>query len=500
MPNHRTSGLPRPLSEALKPALDARDGGRAREERLWRQIRARRSMGGHSEPPKAGQYLPVPLTSVLRSGDAVNERSRLWRGIREKRTARQNRADGSRSSWKWPALGFGLATAIFAIGFVTGVLPPASRSAQVAVVPALTLSDGKAVRPMDASEGPRVIRLADASEIRLDKGASVEPLLSSGSRFELLLRHGSAEFSVTPHGPRRWVIEAGLATVEVVGTVFRVERKADGVSVSVSRGTVLVRGEGVPDRVQRLTAGGSISVGRSVRTPVQAPGAEAEGPDTAAGETSLEVDAIGVGTAHDDAPPEMVVTEREVAAAAGMATYEGPKSAAGGARKPAAREARKPAAREAPWRTHLARGEFDTAYQALGEAGLSQEVRRTEAPQRLLELADVARLSGHPAQSIGPLDRLLSLHPSSPHAGIAAFTLGRVYLDQLQRPAEAAKAFERAITLHPPHALLADCHVRLVEAYARAGDMQSAERAASRYRTLFPTGRPLSDLSNYNQR
>lgn len=484
MRNRRTSGLPMPLSETLKPALDAKNGGRAREERLWAQIRARRGIGGHSEPPKAGQYLPAPLGRVLKSDDSMNERSRLWRGIRARQSARQNSKEKARNSWKWPAIGFGFATAIFAIGFVTGVLPPAPRTAEVAVVPNLTLSDGTAVRAVDASSAPCVIKLADASEIRLDKGASVEPLLSSGSRFELLLRHGSAEFSVTPRGPRRWVIEAGFATVEVVGTVFRVERKADRVNVSVSRGTVLVRGEGVPDRVQRLTAGHSISVGRSAATAAVPAGEPIVTPTERSEAATVEVGAITFGAAAPEATAEMVVTEHEVAAAAEQALPR---------RAPPGRQ-------EAPWHKHLTRGEFDTAYTTLGQTGLLREVQRTEDPQRLLELADVARLSGHPVESVKPLDRLLSLHPESPHAGIAAFTLGRVYLDQLKQPAQAAKAFEQAITLHPPHALLADCHVRLVEAYARAGDLDSAERAASRYRTLFPAGRQLTDLSRWTGR
>lgn len=463
MRNRRTSGLPLPLGETLKPGIE-----RVREERLWAQIRARRGagMGGHSEPPRAGQYLPVPLSRVLKSDDSVNERSRLWRGIR----ARQHQAQKSRAV-KYPALGFGLAAAMAALLVFSGVTPLTRPGASpVAQAVPLTLTNGAAMRTADASQKSKVIKLADGSEIRLDKGARVEPLLSSGSRFELLLRQGSAEFSVTPGGPRRWVVEAGIATVEVVGTVFRVTRSDAGVEVRVSRGTVLVRGEGVPDRVQRVTAGQSIAVAK--RGPIVAQLVEA--PAAAQAESKIEVGEITL-----TAPPAVV--------ASGAGTAQG--------RRPQPHAA----ASEAPWHKQLAAGEYATAYAALGDTGLVREVQRTTSAERLLELADVARLSGHPAQAVKPLDRVIELHGQTPHAALAAFTLGRVYLDQLRQPADAAKAFESAIERHPPHALLADCHARLVEAYARAGDLVSAERAASRYRSLFPAGRHLSDLSVWTQ-
>ncbi len=467
MRNRKTTGLPTPLSELLKPALE-----RVREDRLWVQIRARRAngMGGHSEPPRAGQYLPVPVTIVLNGDESVSERSRLWRGIR----ARQHQAQKSRSlsrSFKLPLLGFGLATAMAAVLVLAGLVPLSPQVAATVAQPkplmlAITGGGRAPVRTIDATRAPQILNLTDGSEIRLAKGARLEPLLSSGSRFELLLRQGSAEFSVTPGGPRRWMIEAGLATVEVVGTVFRVNRTDQGVEVSVSRGTVIVRGERVPDRVQRLTAGHSISVVQKPLAPAPAPLVTPIGPAAAPG-GHMQLEEITLTAT----PLPAATTDR----------------------------VREAATRQAKWRGHVEQGEFATAYAALGDKGLLRETMRTDDPQELLALADVARLSGHPAAAVKPLDRLIALHPQSPHAALAAFTLGRVYLDQLRQPADAARAFEQVIGMRPPHALLADCHTRLVEAYARAGDRESAERAASRYRTLFPTGRQLSDLSVWTQ-
>ncbi|MCC6872808.1 MAG: FecR domain-containing protein [Sandaracinaceae bacterium] len=127
-----------------------------------------------------------------------------------------------------------------------------------------------------AAQAERVVSLSDRSRIAVAPGARLEVLQNDGEHFGLLLRHGRARFEVEPGGPRRWVIEAGLATVEVIGTVFVVEREERGVRVGVERGVVLVRGERVPDRVQRLTRGQSLFVEAEPE-----PASEAAQPQTA---------------------------------------------------------------------------------------------------------------------------------------------------------------------------------------------------------------------------
>jgi transmembrane sensor len=463
MSEPRKSRLPVPLGDVLESGLAP-----GREERLWATIRARRGMGlgGHSEPPRAGQVLPAPLARVLDdASDLTNKRSRVWRQIEARRKDKR-----SKSAFRGAfALGFGVAAVASVLLLWQPALLERMQSHEVAARPqqapaALTLASGKAVHAWDASEREQVVELADASHIRLARGARIEPLLSSGSRFELLLARGEAEFSVTPGGPRRWIIEAGLARVEVVGTQFRVARvaAADGrgegqVRVSVSHGIVLVRGPSVPGLVQRLTAGQVLEV-----TPA-APAAPVEAAATPA-----------------PAPAAEAVALPEIALSAG----------------PAPRMAKPRAAAPAVWRTHVSEGRFAEAYATLGPARFKQEIAAANSADALLSLADAARLSGHPGDAVAPLERVLDDFTQSPSAALAAFTLGRVQLDQLNAPKQAAAAFERAILMHPPSAILADCHARLVEAYARGGDVAAAQRAAARYRTLFPTGRHNVDLES----
>src|SRR5690606_11504771 len=81
----------------------------------------------------------------------------------------------------------------------------------------LKLATGSPVATMEARAKPHTVRFADASQVRIAPGSRIVPLVSTDTSFELLLDRGSAEFTVTPGGPRRWVVDAGSARIEVVG-------------------------------------------------------------------------------------------------------------------------------------------------------------------------------------------------------------------------------------------------------------------------------------------
>jgi transmembrane sensor len=461
MTKKRTSGLPLPVCETLESGVD-----QAREDRLWANVRARRGWGGHSEPPKPGFYLPAPLGNALTTNDVSADRSRIWREI----DARRRR---SKSETRRPVYAFSFGMAALAMALLTLWTTQRPAGPEVIASPLLQ-SSGAPVPALEAEAGGQVVQLSDRSEIRLEEGARIEPLTSSGTRFELLLAHGSAEFSVTPGGPRRWVIEAGLATVEVIGTVFRVSRTEDSVDVAVSRGIVLVRSEALAGRVQRVLAGQTVHL-----TPKTIATVEQAGP-TAAVQVSPAISVEAAPVKVDDNPAQ----EQGVSVSDGEALAP-------------VRVVRAHKQTTDRWRVHLQDGAYADAYQELGRSGLARAVSSADSMERLLELADVARLSGHPAEAVPALERALKVHASNPQAALAAFTLGRVLLDQLHKPSEAAVAFERAIVMRPPHALLADCHARLVEAHARSGDVGAAERAATRYRTIFPAGRHTTDLDRW---
>jgi transmembrane sensor len=312
----------------------------------------------------------------------------------------------------------------------------------------LRFADGRPLSAVEAPAAGEVLSLSDGSTVDLSGGARLEPLESSGSSFVAALERGSAHFEVRPGGPRRWEIECGLATVEVVGTGFDCQRAPGRLHVAVEHGAVLVRGERVPERARRLAAGESLDV------------LEAASP---AGETP------------DEAPPRPAAPAEAVEAA----------------------EAAEPAAPAAPtnetnaWRELARGGHHHEAFAALGAQGFSRETHRRGVADLFL-LADVARLSGHAADAVAPLERILSHFPGDPQASLAALALGRLELDDLHRPAEAAVALNQALDLGVPRSLREDVRARLIEAYARAGNRPAERAAAEAYVREFPAGRDLS--------
>jgi transmembrane sensor len=137
------------------------------------------------------------------------------------------------------------------------------------------------------------------------------------------------------------------------------------------------------------------------------------------------------------------------------------------------------------WRDYAARGNYARAYEELGN---SRDGVRDEAADLLLA-ADVARLSGHPDQAVPPLHSLCDRHASDRRAPVAAFTLGRVLIDDLARPVEAAAAFQKARLLWPGGPLAEDALAREADAWQRAGRSERAHAIAELYLESYPQGR-----------
>jgi len=311
----------------------------------------------------------------------------------------------------------------------------------------LRLADGHAVIAVEAPLAETGIALSDGSSIRLLPGTRLEPLESSGKTFSAMLVRGGAEFDVRPGGPRHWVIECGLASVEAVGTRFACQRTPGHLRVAVSRGAVLVRGERVPDRARRLAAGESLDVVDSIAPATPDPSGEqavADGAPVAAPEGKVGHADLAEPSNHNKAATS--------------------------------------------WRDWAKRGRHDEAFSALGADGLRREARRLGVTD-LLALADVARLSGHPADAVAPLDRILTDFAADAQAPLAAFALGRLELDSLGRADLAVLALNQALKLGIPSSLREDVRARLVEAYARSGQSSAAHDAAAIYFREYPHGR-----------
>jgi transmembrane sensor len=376
---------------------------------------------------------------MLRTGLDEVAVERTWRRIERRRDATfLPRRPPLTARGRWVLLSFAAA----ALGSVLFALAP-----RPGAPGPLHLADGSSVRFLAAPPGAaRSLVFDDGSMVTLSPGARMETLENDGRAFVTLLSDGVAVFDVQPNGPRRWSVECGLATAEVVGTRFGLERAASVVRVHVEHGTVLVRSDRLRDRVRKLTDGQSLEVGDAASVPV-------------ASASASPAAAVAPAAATNTAP------------GAPSATTDGasPSSAAG------------------EWRDLARRGAYAQAYGALGGDGL-RRVSETGKVADLLAVADVARLSGHPGDAVVPLARVVREHADDPRAPLAAFMLGRLELDALGDAPGAEDSFRRAIALGVPSGLLEDAYARLVEACARAGDRHGARLAAAEYAARFPRG------------
>jgi len=335
---------------------------------------------------------------------------RLVEGARRRRRRRAIRRVGL------GAVGVGVAAAVLAMGPWGRPLEERRTPAGVATVPApagaapLRLADGSVATPLDDTSA-LVVR-EDAPE-----------------RVAIDLSRGRGRFEVAPRPERLFSVHAGDVTVTVIGTIFTVERVADRIGVTMSRGKVLVE-----------WAVGSRTLG--------------------AGESGWF-------------PP--LVVEQTGAAVAPPASRSAPAPAA-----PAGKKVRQ----------RIARAASDGSEEAANPA--PEQARAPETAESLLAAADAARLQGRAQEGAALLRKIVQDHRSDPRAPLAAFTLGRLLLMELGQPRLAAAAFADARALAPAGSFAEDALAREVEAWAKAGDGAKARARAQDYLRSYPGGRRAS--------
>jgi transmembrane sensor len=390
------------------------------------------------------------LREVLKDPIERDQVDRLWSGIAAKRARQRGRPVATQVAG---ALALAAASVVW---FNAQRVTPREDGA-------LHLDNGSPLLALAAPDAPLTLVFGDRSRVELGRGARVEPETNTASALVLRLQDGEATFDVTPGGARRWSVECDRVTVDVIGTRFHVMDKGNGrVHIAVDHGIVVVRGDGVLGETRRLVDGQSIDVGESLTKgdPLRAP--------ATAG--------ASLATAAVPSPP-VLTTPSSAAPSSGPPLHAAATFVASTAAPP----------QTAAWQALARSGKYDDAYQLLGQVGLAHESAHASVDE-LLALADVARLSGHSNDAVVPLSRVLDEHGADPQASLAAFTLGRVELDSLGRPARAASAFSRAIAIGLPQGLIEDAYARLVEARVRAGDREAARAAADEYARKYPRG------------
>jgi transmembrane sensor len=399
--------------------------------------------------------LKRPLRDCLDPAYSEEDVQRIWHGV-QRRTARRPLEARAR----WAVRAFALAGSVVLL--VLWLWPGRSAPGP------LELATGEPLSSLTAAPsgaGTRVA-LSDGSNITLNPGARLDVLGNAGDVFYSVLRQGSSEFDVKPHGPRRWIVECGPATVEVLGTSFSCERQAGKLVVSVKRGVVLVRGATVPERVQRLTAGSSLAV---AEVPAVADAAASAAP-------AADVPVLPVVTSSSAAPPVPSTSAAPPVSVGPSIALEQSPGHESFASTPGAFGGASPAAFGARPSSSSTRARWDTV-------------------DMLMARAEGARLRGDSVEAARQLERIVALAPHDPRAGLARMMLGRLFLGQ--DPERAAEHFSAASSGVVPSGLAEDALARLVEAEARAGRRERARQAAEEYQLRYPNGARRAEVRSW---
>lgn len=286
---------------------------------------------------------------------------------------------------------------------------------------------------VEPGTAPRVIRFRDGSQMVAAPGVRLTSLESSESREVMLLERGRLELEVVPGGPRRWIVETGLARVEIVGTKLSITRGPRAVEVQVDRGVVLVWSALLDDGVRRLEAGDRAEITRAV------------------------------APASRDA---------------------------GGVVRPRAPTGR----RRAPVPERSLEVRAAEAVPDVATASSSPSVRTLDAVDAMTA-ADRARRRGRYDEAAASLVTVIEDDGrDTSERALAAFTLGRIELEHRDRPAGALDALERALELGLPSALERSALAYRIDALAGCGMNRAAREAAAAHLARFPDDPAALDL------
>ena len=185
-----------------------------------------------------------------------------WPEVDAKLARRERRAVQAKSA----AVTLGLALAVSgAVFWRTSPAPP--EVAAPTQGSKLALVSGTGATTWEPQAQNEAVCFSDKSCLTVEPGAVLSWTKNDDTHVQFALSHGKLSASVTPGGPRRWVIDTPLATIEVLGTQFTLDAQEGHLSVAVSRGLVSVRGPTVPGGERKLRAGESLNVEASVESP-----------------------------------------------------------------------------------------------------------------------------------------------------------------------------------------------------------------------------------------
>ena len=311
---------------------------------------------------------------------------------------------------------------------------------------------------LDAELASVPYRTGDGSTIQLEIGSQGRfSKASKGVRFDL--HHGRGHFHVTKLPHQDWTVVAGRYAVHVVGTRFSVSYGGDGnLGVWVEEGRVAVQ---VPERNEPVV----LRAGDRLRVHDDKLSLDVRSNDRSSSERNAE-EASAQGRAPKEATSKPAITSQR-----SLPTIAKTPTAAGQPRG---------------WHDLYKQGEYAAALSAAKSQGF-RRLAQTLPAQRLIELADAARLGGDSQAALAALSALESRFPGSAAASDAGFLIGRLHA-QRGESAAAIRRFTAYLQRGEDSKYALEAMGRLVELHVASGNTGAARALAERYLQRAPTG------------
>ena len=376
-----------------------------------------------------------PLAAVLDPELPEASVPEIWHRIDARLTLKQ----GARG-WRTPVVWLAAASLVLVLCTAWWL-----RSAPVAA--GLALEGGAAPTVLNGLARPDTFAFADGSRVEVAPRTELRVVKNDAHTLVTALARGRTTFDVRPGGPRRWLVDAGPAVVEVVGTRFTVRRDDGSVRVEVERGIVLVRSEALTGGSVRLTAGQSVVVTKRVAS---TPALPASSVGWSAPSSVVPLASSSAALPPSSNAPPIALSTLPVLPGAPPSSPE-----------------IKAGMRDAP-----------------------------DAVDQALAAADAARRRGDRVEAAQALEAALTAaRPNDKRRGLAALTLARLMLRN--DPARAARVLRDAFGAMPAD-LVEDALARRVEAEGRSGRRDEAARLADEYERRFPAGQRASEVKRWS--
>jgi hypothetical protein len=292
------------------------------------------------------------------------------------------------------------------------------------------------------ADAPATIAFSDGSRLEVRPSGRVRVADVDGKGARVLLEDGTLSARVIHESDTSWTITAGPFEVHVVGTTFDADWSASREVLTITM---------IEGRVE--VSGACLDARRSIQ-----------------GTEALRLSCRGVTgpvvAAEAPTPPAALTITSSVPLPDAPTQAPSPSSVAVAAPS---------------WRALAKKGSYDNAY-ALAEREGAFE-RAADGSGDAQELAELARLAGHPEVARRLYQGIRAGSPGTDAASLAAFQLGRMSFDS----GGAERWFSTYLAERPNGALAAEALGRILELQQRGGN-PGAKDTARRYLDRHPNG------------